>query len=252
MTTPITVKNEVGREKNPFINCNGRHRPAPCCSDCECDHWDRFEQSVKEHDAPNIPDTKEGKFVEAELVWQYKPYNDTEWNTEQSGKTRPFHSEIEHRQIYRLPQQPKGGPDLKQLEKRVDEFIENTSAEDYKKMFDEMDKEAKEQEKEKTAEEIDYMEGRQPFERYPKLAECLQYAACNWKVDMSTWSELLSEINQVCSQTASASTRISELERALTEIKGTVTQGGMLNGSRLAHIKSVATNALKVNNDGND
>lgn len=213
--------------------------------------------NVMDSNGKNTPDTKEGEFVEAELVWQYKPYNDTEWNTEQIGKTRPFHSEIEHRQIYRLiPPQPKGGPDLKQLEKRVDEFIENTSAEDYKKMFDEMDKEAKEQEKEKTAEEIDYMEGRQPFERYPNLAECLQYAACNWKSDMSTWNELLSEINQVCQQTASKDARIAELEARVKELEGALKEIEDLCVSVrydfISHsmkVKELATNVLKKNSD---
>lgn len=40
--------------------------------------------------------------------------------------------------------------------------------------------------------------GEQAFEQFPNLSEQLQYAACHWKVDMSTWNELLQEINKVC------------------------------------------------------
>lgn len=42
--------------------------------------------------------------------------------------------------------------------------------------------------------------GMQPFERFPNLADQLQYAATHWSVDMGTWNELLSEINNVCSR----------------------------------------------------
>lgn len=39
---------------------------------------------------------------------------------------------------------------------------------------------------------------KQPFEEYPKLAECLLHSANHWKVDMTNWNKLLSEINKVC------------------------------------------------------
>lgn len=41
--------------------------------------------------------------------------------------------------------------------------------------------------------------GKQPFEDYPRLSELLLHAAHNWKTD-SLWSETLEEINKVCSQ----------------------------------------------------
>lgn len=44
------------------------------------------------------------------------------------------------------------------------------------------------------------VEGRQAFEDYPKLAECLLFAANNWKVDLSSWSATLEQINIVCKE----------------------------------------------------
>jgi hypothetical protein len=71
-----------------------------------------------------------------------------------------------------------------------------------------------------TAEEM-YMEGRQPFELFPDLAEDLQYAACNWKVDMSTWNSLLDQINKVSLLASTQSTTIERLTKALHLILGT-------------------------------
>lgn len=39
----------------------------------------------------------------------------------------------------------------------------------------------------------------QPFEKYPKLAEHLEFAANNWTVDTVHWNGLLEEINNVVS-----------------------------------------------------
>mgnify|MGYP000424133875 CR=1 FL=1 len=40
---------------------------------------------------------------------------------------------------------------------------------------------------------------RHPFEKYPKLAEHLEFAANNWTVDTVHWNVLLEEINNVVS-----------------------------------------------------
>ncbi len=107
MTTRITVKNEVGRPLNPHT----LYTDDPFLNYA----YAKFEQSVKPYPCPGIPDTKEGEFVEAELVWQYRINRDLV----EAG----IHKELKWadcpnveivtampdmcRQIYRLAQQPK-------------------------------------------------------------------------------------------------------------------------------------------------
>lgn len=67
----------MGRPKNPQLgpkDCS--YRPAPCCSDCECDYWDKFEQSVTYHPAPGC---EESDGVEGEIRWRAKIFGDKQW-----------------------------------------------------------------------------------------------------------------------------------------------------------------------------
>lgn len=103
--TLITALNGKARPKNPqqgSTDC--KYRPAPCCSDCECDHWDKFESTVKWHDCPEA--TEDGEY-EAELIHQVKNEceDETEWVDD------PYfgmnYSEYNHyRQVWRIVPQP--------------------------------------------------------------------------------------------------------------------------------------------------
>lgn len=96
----------------------------------------------------------------------------------------------------------------------------------------------------KTA-EILYMEGRQPFELYPNLAEHLQNAACHWKVDMPTWTGLLEEINIVCSQNKALMEENARLIKAIEYALNKVytlehTQNGVKKHIRVDLLKAKA------------
>lgn len=129
MTThKITVKNEVGREVNPNEKWEGVYEHGRYIANRVTDDWISFEQSVKEYDAPNIPDTKEEEFVEAELVWQVK--NRLGWIDTDDHKYMEGEGFIT-RQIYRLVQQPK------EQEKEKTAEGQDMKTHQYRKMYSE-------------------------------------------------------------------------------------------------------------------
>lgn len=97
--TLITALNGKARPKNPqqgSTDC--KYRPAPCCSDCECDHWDKFESTVKWHDCPEA--TEDGEYT-AELVWQMKLNDQWYLSVEPTADAGS-----RYRQVWRIVPQP--------------------------------------------------------------------------------------------------------------------------------------------------
>lgn len=56
------------------------------------------------------------------------------------------------------------------------------------------------------------VEEAQPFEKYENLRNILLFAANTWQVDLSNWSALLAEINQLCLKVGAASLPSSSMQ----------------------------------------
>lgn len=226
MTTPITVKNEVGREQNPNYLFKDTDIEEENLHEAVSNlRYNKFEQSVKSYPCPGIPDTKEGEFVEAELVWQCT-YNwdlskwydvSNEWYEDMENATAN-----KYRQIYRLPQQPK------------------------------------EQEKEKTAEDeyhvchdcqLAWLLNCSEFDKcgsdksYPRELRKLVERDYNNKIPVSITVERGYDMGK-----SSQSTRISELEARVKELEGALVEIASYTYpySSIGKAVTIATNALKT------
>lgn len=231
-TIRITVKNEAGRE----VNSINLITDIPICFDPDQERiefnkqqrkYDDFEESVKSYPCPGISDTKEGESVECELVWQMYDDNDgyEEW-TYSANPERDRNNGYITRQIYHLFQQPKELPniDWDGISKPLDP-----------NNYQDWHSQPKEQGKEKTAEEI--------------AKEILYYPVTNGQSDTSIAKGVKLIEAYATQQTATKDARISELEARVKELEGALKKIRDWDGTEHQKIE-IATNALKVNNDG--
>lgn len=95
----ITVNNEIGREVNPWESFYSDKLTFG-----RCNEYHEAEKNIQSYSAPNIPNTKEGEFVEAELVSQYKDDQINDWRdcNEATFKGLNINRFIETRQIWKL------------------------------------------------------------------------------------------------------------------------------------------------------
>lgn len=223
MTTRITVKNEVGRPVNPNEKWEGVYEHGRYVANRITDEWTSFEKSIKEHEAPGIPDTKEGEFVEAELVKQWQRGNG-DWEFIYGNQNVSINPYCNTRMVYRLPQQPK------------------------------------EQEKEKTAIEtlaqftgsdIHYLHDKNrlimAMESYASQQTTTLQATLNDQC--AAYDKLVEELDN---RVVAKDTRISELEARVKELEGALQKlaNATTNwpyGHSIPEMAKIATNALKVN-----
>lgn len=67
-----------------------------------CNEYHEAEKNIQSYSAPNIPNTKEGEFVEAELVWQLFDHDREQW---QDGDQSPECTWEKFQSFYRTTRQ---------------------------------------------------------------------------------------------------------------------------------------------------